>query len=257
MSNVCFDCLALIHYIKASRRLRRGFAECRVAYAEKVPTQRLRGPTRTGRQPAGAFAVKMHSKKKRCSNEHRRGEVSELFQDSEPWVLRIVLLHTCSIMLQVCLKTRISMDFCQFFGRLKSHGSTKPARPFGLGLWSLCGSLKHLFLVPNWLTTSLLDSGIFDPACAELLSNYNSQEWYFAGLPINAGQSLMATLSDAWHEASGHCEICKTSGSLRTNIVGRQGPSATQLLKKKKKWDLCIMQGSWLLCQMHLAVTKG
>ena len=141
--------------------------------------------------------------------------------------------------------------------RLKSHGSTKPARPFGLGLWSLCGSLKHLFLVPNWLTTSLLDSGIFGPACAELLSNYNSQEWYFAGLPINACQSLMATLSDAWHEASGHCEICKTSGSLRTNIVGRQGPSATQLLKKKKKWDLCIMQGCWLLCQMHLAVTKG
>ena len=28
------SCLALIHYIKASRRLRGGFAECRVAYAE-------------------------------------------------------------------------------------------------------------------------------------------------------------------------------------------------------------------------------
>ena len=28
----------------------------------QVPTQRLRGPIRTGRQPAGAFAVKMHSK---------------------------------------------------------------------------------------------------------------------------------------------------------------------------------------------------
>ena len=66
-SNVSFGCLATIHYIKASRRLRGGFAECRVAYAEnnfpQVPTRRLRGPTMTGRQPAGAFVVKMHSKR--------------------------------------------------------------------------------------------------------------------------------------------------------------------------------------------------
>ena len=79
MSYAFFCCLALIlyttsrlreGYVEASRNvgsLRRGFVECRVAYAEnnfqQVPTQRLRGPTRTGRQPAGAFAVKMHSKK--------------------------------------------------------------------------------------------------------------------------------------------------------------------------------------------------
>ena len=52
-------------------RLREGYAEAsrnvgqptRGIISPQVPTQRLRGPTRTGRQPAGALAVKMRSKK--------------------------------------------------------------------------------------------------------------------------------------------------------------------------------------------------
>ena len=56
---------------KTTSRLREGYAEAsrnvgqptRRITSPQVPTQRLRGPTRTGRL-AGAFAVKMHSKKK-------------------------------------------------------------------------------------------------------------------------------------------------------------------------------------------------
>ena len=47
LSNVIFG-LALIHYIKASRRLRGGFAECRVAYAENnFPTGAYAKASRT------------------------------------------------------------------------------------------------------------------------------------------------------------------------------------------------------------------